>query len=451
MEQYGVLALVNTTMFLAVAVAKMGLSDGIIRFYKEYRNTPEQRTIFSSTVIVRGILISSLAVLFFVVIISRINRHLTIANQYLSCFMIMALYLLINPLNTIAFNLLRVNGKTLLMNVIILIGRIASFGLSLYFLIYVFHGLYGYFIGVVLAEYFVSLILLYWVLSNYKISLAKVSGALALKLIKFGAPLLFTELSYLLLSYADRYMIVAYHGESMLGLYSVGYNLATYLSNIITFSLSYAIIPIYVELYENEGKKKTEDFLEKCIHYLLIAAIPVCVGYFVISEDLFTTLATQKYTAAATFSPLILLGSLLLGINSILNAGLYLKKKSMTILYIMLVALIINIIMNLILLPKYGVIGAAVATLVACGAATALTVSLSFKYIAVRVNVKTVSYYLMLSGLMFLVVKQIAIPTSWMNLIAKMIIGVIIIVPGVLFREKEILIWIKGIRTFNNV
>jgi len=35
-EEYGILGLVSTTMLVLVALAKAGLSDGIIRYYKEY-------------------------------------------------------------------------------------------------------------------------------------------------------------------------------------------------------------------------------------------------------------------------------------------------------------------------------------------------------------------------------------------------------------------------------
>jgi O-antigen/teichoic acid export membrane protein len=45
-EQYGILGLVTTTMYFAVAFAKAGLSDGIIRFYNEYSKAPERKKYF---------------------------------------------------------------------------------------------------------------------------------------------------------------------------------------------------------------------------------------------------------------------------------------------------------------------------------------------------------------------------------------------------------------------
>jgi O-antigen/teichoic acid export membrane protein len=438
MEEYGIMGLVSTTMFISVAIAKGGLSDGIIRFYKEYSETPEKLSIFSSTVIIRGFLLSVVVALLYIVLIPHASKYLNINNKYIAIFMMMVVYLFIRPLNIIVLNILRVTERTIFYNVINLIGKAISIALSLLILIYVIGEFYGYFIGIILAEFIVSVLLFYWFLSIHKINFKMVSGNLAANLMKFGAPLLITEISYLLLSYADRYLIVAYKGEDALGLYSVGYNLASYLSDMIMFSLSYAVIPIYVGIYEKEGKEKTEEFLQRCMYYLLIAIIPMFFGYLAVSDDLFSTLASKKYAAAAVFSPIILLGSMLLGMNNIFNAGLYLKKKSTTMLAIMLSALVVNIFINLILLPEYGVMGAAIATLTACIAAVVLTIFLSYKYIIVKVDIKNIFYYIILSVLMYLAVRQIEIPVVWINLITKIITGVFIIALGVLFKEEEI-------------
>jgi O-antigen/teichoic acid export membrane protein len=449
-EQYGMLGLVTTSMFLLVAIAKAGLSDGIVRFYKEYSEPQKKLNIFVSTLAVRGAVLAVVTVLLYVSILKIISSYVNIDRQYITCFYIMALYLFIRPLNIIVLNVLKVIGKTVFFNSISLISKIISIALSLSILLFFVRELYGYFIGVVLSEFVLLLILFHWFFSHYRINLFKASGSLASKLIIFGAPLLLTELSYLLLSYADRYMIAAYRGANDLGLYSVGYNLANYISELVTFSLSYAIVPMYVEIYEKEGKDKTEQFLNNCMHYLCIAIIPVCIGYLAVSKDLFAVLASDTYADAANFSPLILFGALLLGMNNLLNAGLYLQKKSSTILGIMLAAVVINIIANVVLLPIYGIVGSAIATLIACVAATALTVYLSYRYITVRLDLKSISYYVAFSVGMFLIIQNIQTPMIWINLIAKIIAGMLIMCCGVLLRERDLRDWIKEIYQLKN-
>lgn len=444
-EQYGIMALVSTTMLLFVAVSKAGLSDGIIRFYKEHSKSPGNLTIFSSTVLIRGLILSILTVILYLILFQIFNfpKILKIDDKYVICFVIMSAYLFICPLNIIVYNFLRVNDKTKLMISLNLVSRMLSVALSLLFLLYIFREFYGYFIGLVLAEYLVSPFLFYWFFKKYSINFKKVSGDLTIKMVKFGIPLLLTELSFLLLSYVDRYLITVWHGEVTLGLYAVGYNLAMYIANIILFSLSYSIVPIYVDIYGREGKEKTESFLQNSMHYLLIAIIPICFGYIAVSKDLFITFASEKYIDAAIFSPIVLIGNLFLAINNILSAGLYLKKKTIIIFFISAIAVGVNIILNIILLPKYASIGAAIATLIACLTSSILTIILSFRYIRIKIELRTIIYYLILSGIMFIIVKQLEFHIAWLNLLVKVIVGFLLITVGILYRERNIFNEIK--------
>ena len=111
---------------------------------------------------------------------------------------------------------------------------------------------------------------------------------------------------------------------------------------------------------------------------------------------------------------------------------------------IMLLAVAVNILLNILLLPPYGVMGAAIATLVACIMVPVLSAVLSRKHINMKVNVTTVVYYIVLSSCMLLVVKQIETSTSWLNLILKIVTGVIIVALGTLYREDEIVYLIKS-------
>ena len=449
-EQYGILGLVTTTMFVMICFAKAGLSDGIIRFYKQYSESPEKLTEFSSTVIVRGLILSAGVTVFFIIAFPSISKLLHISEKYYPYFMIMAAYLMIRPLNIIVLNILRVAEKTIFYNVLSIISKALSIGLSLLLLIYLVGDFYGYFIGIVAAELIMLLILFYWFTSKHKIIISAASGALALKLMKFGAPLLVSELSFLLLSYVDRYMIMAYLGEGALGIYSVGSNMASYVTEIIMFSMSYAVIPIYVGIYEKEGKEKTEAFLSKCLYYLLIAVLAIFAGYAATVTDLLTILTSEKFVAAAKFSHLILLGSLFLGMNSILRAGLYLRRDTTSILAIMLSALILNVVLNIFLLPKYGIMGAAISQLITCTVAASLTVLLSFRHIFIKVDLKSILFYSALSILMYVVLSWISTPFVWLNLLVKIAVGFALISTGVLIREKEVLLALKAILASRN-
>jgi len=443
-DQYGIMGLVTNTVAMAVTLAKAGLSDGIIRIYKEFSQTEEQRNIFSSTVIIRGLILSALVLLAYLVLFPALMPYLRINEKYLACFMIMSLYLFIRPLNIILLNLLRVNEKTVFFNVATNISKVASVGLSIFLLLYFVRGILGYFVGIIIGEYILTAILAGWFISQYKVQLSKVSGELSKRLIMFGAPLLLSETFYLLLSYFDRYLIIYFCDEKALGLYSVGYNLAMYIGNLITFSLNYAVIPIYVKVFEEAGKEKTEKFLSESINYLLIIIIPLCFAYVAVSRDLFTFLASVKYAGAAEFSWIILLGAIILGVISILNAGLYLKKKTSIIFSIMAVAVIANIGLNFILIPIYGIKGAAFASLSSSSLAAVLSIIFSFRYISIRLNIGNIIFYLVVSFCMYFVLSNVNVKMPLISLLLKSLIIIAILAPVIFYKEDKIRFMIKG-------
>src|SRR5882672_1150670 len=294
-EEYGILGLVTTTMGIAVAIAKGGISDGIIRYYGEYATTPERLSVFTSTVLTRGALLVVVVVGAYIVSIPYINALIGVSPRYLSCFLVMALYLFVRPLDIIVGNYLRSVGKIFFFNAVNVSTKVLEIAFGFTLLLWLVRELYGYLLGVALAEVCAMVILYRWLFKNYRFAFSQVSGSLARDLVKFGLPLMFTELAYLFLSYTDRYMIIAFHGEDMLGLYSVGYNVPSYVNNLVMFSISYAVVPIYTDLYRREGKAATEEFLTRAFRYSLIGAIPLCVGYAAIAHDALVTLASEKY------------------------------------------------------------------------------------------------------------------------------------------------------------
>jgi O-antigen/teichoic acid export membrane protein len=443
-EQYGILGLVTITMLVAVAIAKAGLADGVIRFYRECADSPERLTEFASTVLFRGLIFAAGATIVYFIAFPSLEKALGIKEQYQASFMIMGGYVLIRPINILVMYFLRVNDRTIFLNAIYLVERAVSVSLGLFLLLFLIHDLSGYFLGIISAEVIIAVILYRWFFKKYTLTFRKASSQLNLKLLRFGIPLLFSELSYLFMTYADRYLMMGFFDEAMLGLYSVGYNLAMYIGNIIMISLSYAVVPIYVDIYEKEGKERTEEFLGKVLHYFIMATILMFFGYWAVSREVFITLATEKYSEAASFSPIILAGTSIYALSSILNAGLYLRKKTPIMLLIMVSAVGLNIGMNYFLMPRYGVFGGAWTAFATSSIVVLLTGIFSSRYIAIRAEISQIIYYFSLSIGMFLAMNYLHLQNTAATLALKLSVGGLIAGLGILYRERELMRKLMG-------
>jgi O-antigen/teichoic acid export membrane protein len=435
-EQYGLVGLVTTTMFIVMTVSKAGVSNGIIRYFEQYSHSATERSVFSSTILLTSIFFSVAIAIFYYFSVPVMAESFSISREFIRCFEFMSIYLFVRPVNIALLNLLRVNDKTIMYNVLTTGGVIISTLLSLTLYFIYFDVLY-FFVGGVLTEFATSAVLFTWLLRFYPISFRAVSGDLLRKLAVFGTPLLFYELSCFLFAHSARYMIIAINGEAALGVYSAGCNMATNISNLLSFPVSIAAVPMFVTIFEREGKAATEKFLAQSLYYFFIASIAVFFGFWAVCRETMILLASQKYAAAASFSPVILCGSLLVGVNGLLNAGLYVRKKTVAIMLIMASAALLNVAGNYFLLPVYDVMGAAISSLVCSVYVTVVTVAISYKYLAIRVD-RSILFYLLLGVLMFVVLTRIVIASVPVALSVKVFAGCLIFIGGLLFKEREL-------------
>ena len=82
--------------------------------------------------------------------------------------------------------------------------------------------------------------------------------------------------------------------------------------------------------------------------------------------------------------------------------------------------------------------GASISALASSIVSTILFMIVSNRYFRVKIEMGSVLYYIGVSCIMFLVVTQINTGVIWMNLILKMITGMVLVALGVLFKENEI-------------
>jgi O-antigen/teichoic acid export membrane protein len=421
-EDYGTMSLITVFSSIAVAVAKGGLSDSIIRFYREYADSDRLPT-FTATVVFRGLVLVAIVTALYVAMSANLHDLLGIPPTATAAFLIMSGYLFTRPLSIIVLNFLRATGRTIFYNTMMVVLKVTSVGLAVALLLAFHHQLAAYFSGIVIAEVLCAIVLWHWFAKNYSMSPQYVSGQLAWTLMAFGLPLLATELGYLLLIYSDRYILAMFHGPSTLGVYSVGYSLPQYINDLVLFSVSYSIVPIYTELYAKKGRAETQEFLGSALKYYVMGILPVIAGYAAVCRDALVFLASDKYAGAAEFSPIIVGGLAFLGMNYILYAGLYLEKRSQLILLNMAIAVAVNIVMSLVLVPKYASWGASTAMLIACFTSSVMTAILSFRHLPIKLPYAAFLKYGLASGAMWWLLGLIETGSAPGNLVLKMAAG----------------------------
>lgn len=190
----------------------------------------------------------------------------------------------------------------------------------------------------------------------------KLDIKLIVKIIDESKYLWFSFVSFLIYTQTDRLMINHYLGVEEVGVYTIGMQLSSILA-ILIGTIQNSLFPKFLELYRNDYQKYYNFYkLTNTIitqFYLIITLISIIVVKY-----------TFKYVYSSQYDGAILIYSIL-AFSVFIKANGSLQTSHMTIknitkksFYKTLVSLILNIILNILLIPKYGINGAAIATLI---------------------------------------------------------------------------------------
>lgn len=391
-EEYGNLALFNATVSILMSVAKCGITTSFIRSYAavETGDDDRQRQLYSSAFGASVVMGLGIAVVYTIVIFflgDYFGRALT------AVLLIAGLPILIGDLRDLFSAFLRAQEKVLTLSLVGLVMRVGSVTTGIFACVILLGGLTGYIVGVIVFEAAIVLLLGLHFARRGLFSLRLVSPSVARQLLIFGMPLLLFELSSLVNDYADRFLIRHFLGSAQVGIYSVGYNFAMYVQGMITAPLWMAIFPIYTKIWESEGPAKTSEFLDVFLNYYLALAILIIIGVSVTSRELITLLATPKFAAAASVTPFVIASVMLYGTTHITAAGFYLVKRTKTIALLTLSCALINILINLVLIPAYGILGAAYATVASYFILTVLITFFSRDLLRVKWPLRSLAVY----------------------------------------------------------
>lgn len=190
----------------------------------------------------------------------------------------------------------------------------------------------------------------------------RVDKGLLLNIIDEGKFLWVTYISFLVYTQVDRLMIKQYLGVAEVGIYTIGVQLSTILA-ILLGPVQNSLFPKMMELYRRDYKEYYNFYLFSNTLITQFYLVVTVISIFVV-KLLFGYVYAQEYTPAiGVYS--ILAVSIFIKANGSLQTGhMTLKNITKKSFYKTLISLVINIVLNAILIPRYGIDGAAIATLI---------------------------------------------------------------------------------------
>jgi len=173
----------------------------------------------------------------------------------------------------------------------------------------------------------------------------------------FGIPVVFQDLSNTVLSQADKVMLQKQIGFSEAGIYSLGVTF-THVTSIIYQAINKSWIPFYYEDVRHEKYDRIKDRAKSSMFNMTC----ICIGFLLVSREFFGIYAPKEYASAMDVLPILVFGCYMQYLYFFpVNHELY-HSNTVFVAIGTVSASIINIILNSLFIPKWGMLGASIAT-----------------------------------------------------------------------------------------
>ncbi|MEK6808962.1 MAG: flippase, partial [Nanoarchaeota archaeon] len=307
--------------------------------------------------------------------------------------------------------------------------------------------LLGFGIIVLVIIYFLSyfvIFLITLILTIRKLSKVKLSfDTNAMRsILKESFPFWQATIFYTIYFKINTVMLSLFKGYQEVGWFNASYSLLESLI-FIPVSVARAIFPLMSKLYTT-NKDSLVLLFQKAFYYLYVIGIAIAIGVTILSDKIIYLIYGTEFSKSITSLQILIWAVLLIFLSTITMNFLNAINKQRTFSRIAIVATVINLIANLLLIPRFGYIGSALATLLTELLILVLTIYFIKKY-GYQINLIGIFIRPLLSGL---IMASVVSYVKYLNIFIVISLGVIVYFFALLlFRaiSKEDMIYFKSI------
>jgi O-antigen/teichoic acid export membrane protein len=340
----------------------------------------------------------------------------------------------LDTLNYLPFVVLKARQRSKLFVAVSWIATLTQFATILVLVVGFGFGIEGALLGMVVGTGVKSAI--YFTILRKQIAL-RFSAAVLSPLLWLGIPVVFNSLATLGLRVADRFFIHRYFDAGEVALYSIADQFAAILPLLVANPFSLVWPAMRFKVMRDEDAR---EYYALVLTYVVYAALYVGLGVAVLAPDVLRIVVHADYAGAAAVVPLLVVYNILAATAKGINVGLMIEKRAHLNAAIVIAAALLNVALNLLWIPSYGMFGAAWATIASYAFLNVVRWYLSTRYYHVAYEwgriVKLVAVGLLLYGATTLV----ALPNPYLSFLLRGAIAAIfplLLLPLGFYDERE--------------
>jgi len=286
------------------------------------------------------------------------------------------------------------------------------------------HGLLSIILAV-LAIRVVILIILFFLIRS-QIGIGRPRFRRIKEYLSFGLPTIPGMIASWVVTSSDRYVIAYFLGAASVGTYSAGYSIGGLLL-LVSGILGFVLPPTLAKLYDEGRMDEVKTHLSYSLKYSLTIGIPFVFGAAILSKPVLAVFSTSEIANEGyLITPLIALSTLILVVFELSGTQILLMVKKTRILGVTwIIGAIINLILNILIVPHMGILGAAITTLITCTLVGGIIACYSFREFGFNIDWLFIIKSLIASAIMSLAVWKIS-PEGTLTTVLTIMAGVVI-------------------------
>ncbi len=380
-EEYGILGTVATFTLFVSALLNCGLDSATGFYFFKAKSEDEKGSILFSHFLIRLLgIIPPLILSFFSYNISKL---LFKSPDYAWIVFISIILVPVNLLMSEQSHIYRYLRQPWRYNLVTIVKALVNIGVGVSLVVVLNRGILGARIASIVSSSVVVIgsLLLY----TRKIYTYRFSWMWMRRMFKFGFPLIWAGMATWIYNSSDRFFLLHYSSLDEIGFYSVG---TTFSQPILLLNLAVQMSfgVLFFKLYHEDtdpDKKQSKQMAIESFNLYLITAVLIAVLLSIFSKEIVEIIATKDYSKGAMAIPFLTFSFIAAqGYNS-MGPGISVAEKTWHYTWITAMTAIINILLNFLLIPAHGFVGAAFSTFLSFLIywITKLLVSLKYFYI----------------------------------------------------------------------
>jgi len=355
-SEYGIIALLDSTVEIFAAFCAAGLGQAAVRFYHGAADDRQRQQVISTAMLMSGAV--TVCVLVLLIFVSRPIAFFALKSHEYDNFVLLAIStMLIGLPGGIASAILEASGRLRLIYAIELVKIVFNASLKIYLVVFLQQGisgvLWGNFISVVLFGAGLALWMIFSAGLHFNRSLMG-------PMVRYGLPFVPTILSSIAMHQSNRFYLGAYTTADQVAYYQLALQLPFALNALILNSFE-GVWSSRVVFTIAKAPDALKQYQRISTYFLFLLSF-VLFAVAIAAKVLVKIFAAPSYAPAAIYIPFIAFGLLLYTCHVFVRTGVILSKDTYLLTINYGLTLGITILLNWLLIPHFGALGAAYAT-----------------------------------------------------------------------------------------